>query len=200
MHKKAQYVDGKLIDDKGQFVDNKPKLNPPPPITVEEIKPKRKNISITRETWKAWKDIKGTKKWDTILSDALELFKRVKDLEGIITQIALQKPTIIQGGNYVGNNTGITRIPNAKRVPTSLSRQKKLPFLEEIKDLVDKLDKQNKDIRSILTPLDDINQEEIQVSEEVLEKRMKETEERSRKLWKKKKVKGDVSIIGIGGG
>lgn len=181
MHKKAQYVDGKLVDEKGQFIIEKPKLVPPPPPRVEI---RRKNISISIETWQAWKDIKGTKKWDTILKEALDLFNKVKDLEGIITKIALQKPTIIQGEGYnVGSPRNLTRIPGAKFRQTPLNRKKKIPFLDEIKELVNKLDKEDKDIRSVLKQLDDKELKNIQKTEEELDKKREEAEKRSLKYW-----------------
>ena len=185
MHEKAQYIDGKLIDEKGQFVDNKPKLHPPPsPVIIEEVKVKRKNISISIKTWNEWKEIKGTKKWDTVLSEALILFNKVKNLEDIITQIALQKSTIIQSG---GTNPGITtRIPRAIMRPTPPSRLKALPFLDEIKKIVKDLEDSENGILSFLTPLEEIDQEEIQLSEEVLEQKMIEADKRSLELRKRK--------------
>lgn len=188
MHKKAQYVDGKLIDRKGQIVDSITTLKPPPPpVVVEGIKVKRKNISISLKTWESWKEIKGTKKWDTILNEALVLFNKVKNLEDIITQIALQKPTFVQGAGYrTSSSKNITRIPIAKFGHTPLGNRKKVAFLDEINELVKTLEKEEKDIRSILTPLSQINQEDIQLNEEVLEKKMKEAEKRSSDLREKK--------------
>ena len=74
MHRKAQYIDGKLIGVDGKEV-KKPPLPPPPPVVeiVEEEEvdpPKRKNISISYDTWVAWKEIKGRKNWDAVLIDA----------------------------------------------------------------------------------------------------------------------------------
>lgn len=189
MHEKAQYIDGKLIDEKGQFVDSKPKLHPPPPVLIEVVKVKRKNISISIKTWNEWKQIKGTKKWDTVLSEAIVLFNKVKNLEDIITQIALQKSTIIQSGV---SNVGVpARIPRAKQGPTPPSRLKALPFLDEIKEIVKNLEDVDKGMISFLTPLKDIDQEEIQLSEEELEKKMIEADKRSQQLWEKKKKKGE---------
>jgi len=188
MHERAQYIDGKLIDEKGQFVDTKPKLHPPPPVIIEEVKAKRKNISISIKTWREWKEIKGTKKWDTIFSEALILFNKVKNLEDIITQIALQKSTIIQSGIA---NVGVpARIPRAISRPTPPSRLKALPFLDEIKEIVKNLEDVDKGMLSYLTPLEDINQEDIQLSEEELEKKMIEADKRSQKMWKRKEEEG----------
>lgn len=185
MHERAQYIDGKLIDEKGQFVDNKPKLHPPPtPVIIEEVKVKRKNISISIKTWEDWKEIKGTKKWDTVLSEALALFNKVKNLEDIITRIALQKATIIQSGVI---NQGVpARIPRAIMRPTPPDRKKALPFLDEIKKIVKNLEDAENGILSYLTPLETINQEDIQLSEEVLEQKMIEADERSFELRKRK--------------
>jgi len=188
MHERAQYVDGKLVDEKGQFVDIKPKLHPPPPVVIEEVKVKRKNISISIKTWNEWKEIKGTKKWDTVFSEALVLFNKVKNLEDIITQIALQKSTIIQGGVP---NVGVpARIPRAIMRATPPNRLKALPFLDEIKEIVKNLEDVDKGMLSFLTPLEEIDQEEIQLSEEELEQKMIEADKRSQEMWKRKEEEG----------
>ena len=52
MHKKAQYIDGKLVDKDGREVEEViiTDLNPPPPPVIEDTEeehPKRKNITIS---------------------------------------------------------------------------------------------------------------------------------------------------------
>jgi len=180
MHKKAQYIDGKLIGEDGKEI-KRAKLPPPPPLDIETLQPppvieehpKRKNISISYETWVAWKEIKGRKNWDAVLIDALEIFHKIKKLEDVIIQVALQKPTIIQqvGGPVPG-------VPIGKPISraTPIAHKKKLPFLEEIKEIVDKLE-EGKGIRSILKNPEDNNEEieKIQKTDEELEEIMEKT-------------------------
>lgn len=182
MHSKAQYVDGKLIGEDGKEINavKKPPLPPPPPpvvIVEEEEPPKRKNISISYATWKAWKDIKGSKNWDAVLIDALEIFHKIKKLEDVIIEIALQKPTIIQ---QVSGSTPVVPARNNRVIPRTTPVRKKLKhdFLEEIMEIVDKLE-EGQGIRSILTPLDEINQEDIQATDEDLVKLSEEAIKRS---------------------
>lgn len=185
MHKRAQYIDGKLIGEDGKEV--KPNLNPPPPPPEEEEDdddddehPKRKNISISYETWKDWKKIKGKKNWDAIMIDALEIFNKIKKLEDVIIQIALQKPTIIQ---QIGQQLPQIPARTDRVIPrmTPISHKKKAPFLDEIKELVQKLEDQGKTIRDHLKKPDENDEEikKIQKSEEELAKIKEEAIQRA---------------------
>lgn len=194
MHKRAQYIDGKLIGEDGKEINGKlkpPPPPPPPPIEEdddeedeeeedEENHPKRKNISISYETWRDWKKIKGKKNWDAIMIDALEIFHKIKKLEDVIIQIALQKPTIIQ---QIGNQVPQIPARTDRVIPraTPISHKKKAPFLDEIKALVQKLEDQGKTIRDHLKCPED-NDEEIkkfQKSEEELAKIKEEAIQRA---------------------
>ena len=188
MHSKAQYVDGKLIGEDGKEINKtiKPPLPPPPPPVVvveeeeveEEENPKRKNISISYDTWLAWKEIKGRKNWDAVLIDALEIFHKIKKLEDVIIEIALQKPTIIQ---QISSSTPVEPARNNHAIPriTPVKRKLKHDFLEEIMEIVEKLE-EGQEMRSILTPLDKIDQKEIQKPEEDLVKLSEEAIKRSK--------------------
>jgi hypothetical protein len=58
--------------------------------------------------------------------------------------------------------------------------------LDEIKEIVLKLEKGEKGIRSILTPLEDIDLEAIQLEDDVLEEKMMEAQKRSNELNERK--------------
>lgn len=185
MHKKAQYIDGKLIEEDGKEINEVKKpplhLKPPTPVFIldeddeeeeeedENEHPRRKNISISYETWTAWKQIKGRKNWDAVLIDALEIFHKIKKLEDVIIQVALQKPTIIQQVGVPIQEIP-ARIPSANPRLTPILHKKKLPFLEEIKELVGKLEAEGKDIRSFLIKPEENEKEikKIQKSDEEL--------------------------------
>ena len=171
MHSKAQYIDGKLIGEDGKEVnvEKKPPLPPPPPpveiVEEEADPPKRKNISISYDTWLAWKEIKGRKNWDAVLIDALEIFHKIKKLEDVIIEIALQKPTIIQ---QVGtNSTEPARYDRVITRKTPPKHKAKLPFLDEIKEIVEKLE-EGKGIRSILKTPSENEIKEMQKTDEEL--------------------------------
>lgn len=193
-----EYLDGEIVKD-GKVIK---KLHPPPPPSIneeeeedeEEEHPKRKNISVSYETWRAWKDIKENKKWDTLLKEALDLFNKVKEYEDIIKQIALQKSAPGRSYHPVPSSTTTSaRKSNATSIQTIIGPPSKLPFMEELKKIIDNLDSGN--VRDALTKVEKAKKEDKKRSDEEIERLKLEANIRSLEMKKKNCSKQDLKKI-----
>jgi len=180
----VNYMSNEL--DKSTLVWKKePKLHPPPPPKVIE-KPKRKTISIHIEEYNRWIKIKGKMTWTLVMRDARIAYEAVRSMRKQITRlndtlqkIALENAKLLVKGASPLRSRSVPSVPSAFTKHSGTAQNfnsingKSDPTAELMAE-IRSLQKSTDDIRSILKPLDEMSEEELQAHEltpEELEKR-----------------------------